>query len=938
MHTLDQILEDTLNDVTKSGDTQSDDANAHPALTQDEAYVRHMLKCSAYLRRLLHSDSTLLPELLENLHTPWTEQSMRDWLANQAGNQAGPKPITDDAELKKQLRKLRQRVMLRLITRDLNGLADLQEVMLVTSALAEVSVQFALQHITPWLEAVHGEPIGTSGNRQELIVVGMGKLGGGELNVSSDIDLIFAFEEDGETTGERSLSNHEFFTRVGKKLIAAIDDITQDGFVFRVDMRLRPYGSDGPLACSFAMMEEYYQNQGREWERYAWIKGRVIAGPGTQLANLLRPFVFRKYLDYGAFASMRELKVQIQRDVNRRFLDKDQLHDNIKLGRGGIREVEFIAQVFQLIRGGQDNALQVRPTLGVLKLLGSRQLLPGSTVHELTEAYVFLRNLEHRLQYVEDAQTQALPVTAEAQARIALAMNYANWDVLKLDLERHRNRVEFHFNDVFSDAVPDAASVDVSEIWQGRVGDDEAVNRLQALGYGDAEETQRRLNVLHESARYRQLPELSRQRFDALMALVIQLSAAETAPETTLIRVSDLLESICRRASYLALLAEYPGTLNIIIKLAAASPWLTQYLSQHPILLDELLDVGTLYAEPDFAAMQLELKRRLQEAEGDVERQMDTMRHFKHAAVFRFAARDVVGELPLQTLSDYLSALANLVLQTTMETIWPTLRGKHRETPLFAVIGYGKLGGKELGYASDLDIIFLYDDDAPEAGDIYARFGQRINNWLNSITSAGILYETDLQLRPDGASGLLVSSLDAFRDYQANKAWAWEHQALTRAAFSAGDKAIGTAFEGIRRDVLMQHRDVDKLREDVIAMRQKMRASHKHHAGLFDLKQEEGGIIDVEFIVQYLVLAHATLHPELTANIGNIALLTRMGKLEIIEDTLAISVADAYRDYRSLQHASRLQGESKARVPTEKVEQQVKAVKRLWAIVFRQDD
>ena len=894
----------------------------HAALSESESYVAHAIKCSPFIKRLLVSDAALLPELLATLYQAWTEQEMCTWLAQQ--------DINDDVSLKRALRKLRQRVMLRLIVRDLNGLAGLNEVMQVTSHLAEVTVQLALQHITPWLEQTYGEPMGESGAKQSLIVVGMGKLGGNELNVSSDIDLIFAFEEDGNTNGAKALTNHEFFTRVAKKLIAAIDEITQDGFVFRVDMRLRPYGSDGPLACSFAMMEEYYQNQGREWERYAWIKGRVIAGPGQNLADLLRPFVFRKYLDFGAFSSMRDLKVQIQRDVNRR-----DMHDNIKLGRGGIREIEFIAQVFQLIRGGQDSSLQIRPTLGVMSLLQAKQLLPSNTVEDLTAAYVFLRNLEHRLQYVEDAQTQELPTTAEQQGRIALSMNVANWDMLRMELDQHRTLVEMYFTEVFSaNESRDPDKQLIAEIWQAAVSDEVAVERLAALGFSEAAETLRRLHALHDSPRYRHLPELSRQRFDALLPMVIALAAKEQAPETTLMRVSDLLDSICRRASYLALLAQYPAALDLVIKLASASPWLIQYLSQHPILLDELLDTNNLYAVPDFIAMRQELRRRLSEAEGDVERQMDVMRHFKHAAVFRFAAKDVAGDLPLQTLSDYLSELANLILEITLETIWPTLRGKHRETPKFAVIGYGKLGGKELGYASDLDIIFLYDDDTIGAGEVYARFGQRINNWLNSLTSAGMLYETDLQLRPDGASGLLVSTVQAFKEYQQYKAWIWEHQALTRAAFSAGDAEIGEQFAKIRLQVLTQPRDAQKLRQEVLAMRQKMRDSQKPHPDLFDLKQDAGGIIDVEFIVQYLVLAHAAEYPQLTDNIGNIRLLDCMAKLGLVDPELALSVANAYRQYRSMQHAIKLQGESKVRVPLINVSSQVDAVKQLWVQMF----
>ncbi|OAM52806.1 bifunctional glutamine synthetase adenylyltransferase/deadenyltransferase [Methylovorus sp. MM2] len=893
------------------------------------ALIRYAVLCSPFVKRLLVADADLLNELVAQINQPITEQEMRDWLtANE---------IADEVMLKKVLRKLRQRVILRVISRDLNGLADLQEVVQTMTSLAEVTVQFALQCITPWLEAIYGEPIGETGEKQSLIVVGMGKLGGKELNASSDIDLIFAFEEDGQTNGTKSLSNHEFFTRLSKKFIAAIDEITADGFVFRVDMRLRPYGSDGPLACSFAMLEEYYQNHGREWERYAWIKGRVIAGEEKNLAALLRPFVFRKYLDFGAFASMRDLKVQIQRDVNRR-----DMHDNIKLGRGGIREIEFIAQVFQLIRGGRDTGLQVRPTLKVLHLLGIKGLLPQETVDELTAAYIFLRNLEHRLQYVDDMQIQDLPVNEEGRARIALAMGYADWPAMLVELEKHRTQVQFHFDEVFNDPQASETPQDKSrlsktkDIWLGAVAEPDAIAGLTHLGYRNEVETLRRLRSLHASPRYKALPDLSHQRFDVLMSMVIELAAQESNPEDTLMRVSDLMDSICRRASYLALLAEYPAALSMLIKLASASPWLAQYLTQHPILLDELLDMHSLYAVPDFAAMRVDLAQRLAEVEGDVERQMDVMRHFKHAAVFRFAAQDIAGELQLQTLSDYLSELANLILQATMDTVWRNLKNKHREQPQFAVIGYGKLGGKELSYASDLDIIFLYDDEAAGAGEVYARFGQRISNWLNSLTSAGLLYETDLQLRPDGASGLLVSSVKAFQSYQQHKAWVWEHQALTRAGFSAGDSNIGEAFEKIRHQVLVQKRDLKTLRAEVVEMRQKMRDAHTSKPSLFDLKQDVGGIIDVEFIVQYLVLASASDYDALTENIGNIRLLERLASLGLVDAVKAEGAATAYREFRRLQHVSHLQGRYQAYVAIESVQPHVEAVRDLWQTIFRE--
>lgn len=909
--------------------------------SSDEAYVQHEVACSPFVARLLTKDAQLLNDLLTNLHQQYQLSDMQDFLAQQV--------IGDEATLKRALRVLRSQVLARIIVRDLNGLADLPEVMLTTSLLAEVTLQTAIKFLSSWVSVQYGLPANAQGDVQSLIIVGMGKLGGYELNVSSDIDLIFAYEEDGSTNGTTSISNQEFFTKLAKKLIAAIDEITEDGFVFRVDMRLRPFGSEGALVSSLDALEDYYQNNGREWERYAWIKGRVVSKSegthnGETLEKLLRPFVFRKYLDFGAFASMRDLKIQIQRDVNHKGM-----HDNIKLGRGGIREVEFIAQVFQLIRGGQDASLQIKPTLAVLALLKDKGLLPEKTVSELSLAYVFLRNLEHRLMYVEDAQTQELPKTDVAKARIAKAMNFPDWARFLDQLNVYRQQVQQHFDATFSDASAkengraDTLDVEIS-IWNGALDAPEAMLALKNLGFQEPQETLERLNTLHQTSRYLQLPELSRQRFDALMPHVLSLAAAMQNPEVTLLRVTDLLESICRRASYLALLAEHPQAMHLLVKLCSSSPWLANYLQQHPILLDELLDTRTLYAEPDFAAMQVELVKRVTEADGDIERQMDIMRHFKHASVFRFAVQDINGELTLETLSDYLSALAGLVLSVSLETIWPYVKGRHLDIPKFVVIGYGKLGGKELGYASDLDIIFLYDDDASEAGEVYARFAQRINNWFNSLTSAGLLYETDLQLRPDGNSGLLVSSVHAFKDYQLNKAWVWEHQAITRARFVTGDSDIGKAFEQIRVEVLTQTRDDDKLKAEVLGMREKMRAAQgvspkngiasKNTAEMFELKNGVGGIIDVEFLVQFLVLAHAKQYPQLTGNIGNIALLKLLASLNIIEADAAEKVALAYREYRKMQHALKLQGVTQTKVAATLVTAHILAVTALWKQIF----
>ncbi|MBC7755240.1 MAG: bifunctional [glutamate--ammonia ligase]-adenylyl-L-tyrosine phosphorylase/[glutamate--ammonia-ligase] adenylyltransferase [Bdellovibrio sp.] len=896
------------------------------------AGIAYLCDCSLWAKHLLAKDANLLDDLLQNHAKIYLTVEMQPFLDAAI--------IIDEASLKKALRQLRQRVLLRTMYRDLNGLADLNEVMQTTSTLAEVTLIAALKCHHTWLQAIYGEPCSLDGTPQHLIIVGMGKLGGRELNVSSDIDLIFAFESDGATVAghdQQTISNQDYFTKLAKKLISAMDETTEDGFVFRVDMRLRPFGGEGVLVSNLNALEEYYQNNGREWERYAWIKGRALhtnnhIGLQSRVETLLNPFIFRKYLDFGAFASMRDLKMQIQRDVNSKGMQ-----DNIKLGRGGIREIEFIAQVFQLIRGGQEISLQIKPTLSVLNLLQNKGLLPQKTVSELTEAYIFLRNCEHRLMYVDDAQTHELPKTNEAKARIAKSMHFADWTAFLTQLNVHRKNTQQHFDATFK-VDGQAENVNETAIWQGLIDTESALQALSTAGFGDAAQTFARLQMLRNSSRYQQLPALSRQRFDALMPHTIAQAALMPNPDVTLLRVTDVFESICRRASYLALLAEHPRAMHLLVKLCSSSPWLTNYLAQHPILLDELLDTRTLYAAPNFAAMRAELLQRMSEFAGDVERQMDAMRHFKHANVFRLAVQDINGELTLEALSDYLSALADLILSVALEIIWPNVKGAQGVAPKFAVIGYGKLGSKELGYASDLDIIFLYEEDvavaAENLAEVFARFAQRISSWFNTLTSAGLLYETDLQLRPDGNSGLLVSSVSAFREYQLKKAWVWEHQALTRARFVAGDASIGGAFEAIRIEVLTQSRDAEKLKTEVIAMREKMRAAQAFVAGMFDIKHSIGGIIDVEFLVQYLVLANAKKYPQLTDNKGNIALLKRLGMLQIIDNDLAEKTAVAYREYRLMQHAFKLQGATQMRVNYSQVNTHASTVNALWMQVF----
>lgn len=892
----------------------------------EAAYLLHAAACSPFFARFVTKHTDFITDLLDNLYKTYKTEDVNALFLFEK--------YFEESAFLQHLRRVRQRLMAHMIVRDLNGLAGFDEVVEITSAMAEAAIAAAAKFYHVQLEQAYGTPRDSSGLPQQLIVVGMGKLGGRELNVSSDIDLIFAYEQEGSTDGAKSISNQDYFTRLGKKLIAALDEVTADGFVFRVDMRLRPFGSEGALVCNLDALEDYYQNYGREWERYAWIKGRVVYGPSEALNKLIKPFIFRKYLDFNAYASMRDLKTQIQRDVVQR-----RLSNNIKLGRGGIREVEFIAQLFQLIRGGQLPDLQIKPTLAVLARLAERGMLPAEDVAALTESYIYLRNLEHRLMYIDDQQTQDLPDSDTYRDYLLRMVQQPSWEAFIAELNQHRDRVQRCFDDTFKDQQnkeqQDNDLAQETALWQGTIAAAEAEGCLHSAGYTRAPDIVQLLKNTRASQRIQQLPEQSKRRLDQLMPLLLREAAQQqsTVPDTALIRTLDLLESICRRASYLALLAEFPDALSLIVKLCAASPWIAQYVAAHPVLLDELLNKQTLFKRLDAVQLKNELMQHMTQLAGDVEAQMDAMRHFKHANVLKIAAQDVMTALPLEAISDDLSALAEVVLQVSLLTVWQNVTFKHRETPQFAVIGYGKLGGKELGYLSDLDIIFLYDDAADNAQEVYGRYAQRLNTWFNTITNAGLLYETDLQLRPDGNSGLLVSSVSAFDEYQKQKAWVWEHQAITRARFVAGAPEVGAQFERTRLDILKTRRSQAEIRQQILDMRQKMRESHRFDAAMFDLKHEAGGIIDVEFIVQYLVLLHAATYPKLTENIGNIALLGVLAENGLINPALAEQVQQSYRQYRAWIHASKLQGES-AKVEKSLAVPLQQPVIALWQSVF----
>ncbi|MGH8494478.1 MAG: bifunctional [glutamate--ammonia ligase]-adenylyl-L-tyrosine phosphorylase/[glutamate--ammonia-ligase] adenylyltransferase [Moraxellaceae bacterium] len=855
-------------------------------------------------------------------------------------------------ELMLLLRRLRAREMLRWLYRDANDLCPVAELTQELSAFADAAIARALQLLHAELEAVHGEPVGEeSGKPQQLCVIAMGKLGAGELNLSSDIDLIFSYPEAGETAGPGVISNQEFFVRLGQKLVHLLDTVTSDGFVFRVDMRLRPWGDGSAMASSFSAMETYYERHGREWERYALIKARVCAGDierGQELMRTLRPFVFRKYIDFGAFESLREMKSMIEREVRRNGMD-----NNIKLGRGGIREVEFIAQAFQLIRGGVDKRLQQRELLPVLQLLGETGLLPAQAVEQLREAYLFLRRVEHRIQGMHDRQTQELPTVPEEQWRIATSLGFADWADFLVTLERHRAAVDAQFRNVIvarEESEGEAVAAGTA-LWCA--ADEELPELLRAQKFSDGESSAKRLLDLRSGRQVRAMQSLGRERLDKLMPLLLQECARHEEPDVALLRCLPLVESVLRRSAYIMLLVENHAALKRLVDLCAASPWIAEELTRYPVLLDELLNAQTLFAPPQKHEIEAELRQVLVRIpEDDLEAQMEALRIFKKGQVLRVAASDITGTLPLMKVSDYLTWLAEAVLEEVLWLAWRGLVSRHGRPvradgtpcdPDFIVVGYGKLGGLELGYGSDLDLVFIHDGspDGETDGErpidnasFFARLGQKIIALLSTATSAGQIYEVDMRLRPSGNAGMLVSSLKAFRLYQEETAWTWEHQALVRARVVAGDKRLAAAFDAERQSVLARARDRAVLCAEVVEMREKMRGHLSSEAGgkkatVFDLKQDRGGIVDIEFMVQYAVLAWAHESPELTRYPDNVRILEGLANLSLLPSDAAAGLRDAYLQYRARGHRLAL-SQKEAKVDPDEFHKERALVEHWW--------
>jgi glutamate-ammonia-ligase adenylyltransferase len=835
----------------------------------------------------------------------------------------------DEAAFMDSLRRLRRRELVRIAWRDLTGAASLGETLAETSALADAAITAALAFANRALAPRYGTPRSAAGEAQELLVIGMGKLGGRELNFSSDVDLVLLFPEGGETDGARSVANEDYFTRLGQMLIRLLDARTPEGFVYRVDMRLRPLGEPGPLAMNFAAFEDYLQQHGRDWERYAWIKARAVTGSERYRGlydNVVRPFVYRRYLDFGVYESLREMKSMIAREVERR-----ELQDNVKLGPGGIREIEFIVQSQQLIRGGAERGLQTPSLLAALPRLAGAKLLDPVTVAELAESYGFLRRVENRLQMANDAQEHALPVDRACRERLAIAMGFDAWESFIAVLEAHRRRVTAHFNAVVlgrGDPANPAFAGLLEPLWTDEPALERVAEDVGRFGLTDPQAAARVLLELRQSSYYRRLDAYGRRRLATLvprvLAAVARVEAANGVDgQPVLTRLLRIVEAIAGRTAYLALLNENAQALERLVQACRTGDYLARQVAAHPMLLDELLDARVFETLPDRAQFAAELAARLEHAGDDEEQRMDALRHFRRAAMFRVALQDLTGRLPLMQVSDRLTDVAELIVEQALALAWRHTAAQYGEprcedaegvrTPRAGIAGYGKLGGMELGYASDLDLVFLHDSagrnqqtTGPKSVDnevFFLRLAQRLLHVLTVHTPAGRLYEVDVRLRPSGKGGLAFTQVGAFEEYQRREAWTFEHQALLHSRWVAGDAGLGAAFARIRRTVLAEAVKLGTLREDILAMRERMRSEHgKPREGQFDLKHDHGGIADIEFLAQYWVLRHVREHPPLAEFSDTIRHLESVGSAALVDHRVIDRLVDAYRACRSAAH------------------------------------
>ncbi|KKA45042.1 bifunctional [glutamate--ammonia ligase]-adenylyl-L-tyrosine phosphorylase/[glutamate--ammonia-ligase] adenylyltransferase [Salinivibrio sp. KP-1] len=887
--------------------------------------LEQALACSEFVAKALTQTSGLLDWLYQHRQQASREQTYQAELSQAL------EAVTDESEFHRQLRQHRQRELVWIAWQEIHNHWPVEQGLQHLSALAEAQILSAYQ----WLyqRGCHdwGTPMSPEGEPQPMLILGMGKLGGGELNFSSDIDLIFTYPEAGETQGARkSIANAQFFTRLGQRLIKALDQPTVDGFCYRVDMRLRPFGDSGPLVMSFSALEDYYQEQGRDWERYAMVKARVMGKDQYDcyqtLRQMLRPFVFRRYIDFSAIQALRRMKQLIQREVRRRGLT-----DNIKLGAGGIREIEFIAQSFQLIRGGREPSLRQRGLLDTLDAIAELELLPTAEVSQLKAAYCYLRRVENLLQAIDDNQTQTLPDNDLDRERLCHAMGVNDWTRLQADITQHMQAV----NQVFSGLIGEdeqETDTDVDteyhDLWAMARDVENAHLILAGLDLPDTNIAEQLLAFKQELAK-RTVGPRGREVLNRLMPVMLSKLLTLPQPQQVLPHITHLLLNISTRTTYLELLDEHPGAIDQLLRLCTASPMVAEKLARYPLLLDELLDLTHLYQPLAPDAYRSELRDYLARIPvEDMEQQMEAVRQFKQVQLLKIAAADIAGVLPVMRVSDHLTYLAEAIVEAVVNQAWhqmvekygqPTHLGE-REGRGFAVIGYGKLGGWELGYNSDLDVVFLHDCPADIETDgrkvidgrqFYLRLAQRIVHLFSTRTPSGVLYDIDTRLRPSGTSGMLVSTLEAYADYQQKEAWTWEHQALVRARMIYGDPKLESGFTQVRHRILTTPRDIDTLREQVSGMREKMR-QHKAtgQKDTFSIKQDAGGITDIEFLAQYLVLGNSASQPALTRYSDNARIFEQAGELGVMPLTQAAGLKSAYTRMRNALHRSHLAGES----------------------------
>jgi len=849
-------------------------------------------------------------------------------------------------DLPSALRVLRQLTLERLAVLDCEQRAPLDTITRAMTWLAEVTLDAACIQVQADLQSLHGTPMTAHGQQAELWIVGMGKLGARELNVSSDIDLIYVYDEDGETTGNAEgrgrISCQEYFSRLVKRMYALIGDTTEHGFVFRVDLALRPNGNSGPSAVSLGALEEYLLVQGREWERFAWMKSRVVAprsavlnGSALALRASVLPFVFRRYLDYNVFESLRTLHQQIRDHAAKRSAGHPERANDVKLSRGGIREIEFTVQLLQVVRGGQFPELRTRPTLDALQRVAKAGLMPQATADALSRAYVFLRQVEHRIQYLDDQQTHVLPTADEDLAWIASTLGYPNACAFLTDLDAHRELVAQEF-DILLGGDRECKGCNGKNGQNGR----EHAELEKVLGdFGGA--VRDRLAQWADNPRVMALRDDARGRLMRLLQRTAQWLSEGRIGEDAVLRMADWLEPLMRREIYLSLLLERPSVHERLLRLLGAARWPARYLVQHPGVIDELAGGNLFTSRFDAVEFEADLDARLaalqRTGEDDEESLLDLLRRAHHAEQFRTLARDVEGVITVEQVADDLSALADAVLRVTARWCWQRMKNRHRDEPCFAVIGYGKLGGKELGYGSDLDIVFVYDDEDERAQEVYAAYVRKLINWLTVKTREGDVYEIDTALRPNGNSGLLVTRFEAYADYQeqrgSNTAWTWEHQAMTRARFVMGLPTLAPRFDAVRHAVISAPRDAAGLKAEIASMRERVRQGHPVKPGRFDVKHSPGGMVDAEFAVQYLVLMHTATHPELADNVGNIALLQRAETVGLLPPGVGQASANAYRELRRVQHRARL-NEEPTDVDAAALQAECEAVLALWRAVM----